>query len=310
MNSPKYVNYETRPLKFTERKMLLASLLRICNYYDNEYQYVGFGGLAFSDFKLFHKELHINDLYSIEGGGFHSERLDYNSPYSFVQILKTNSTDALNQIDLTKKTFIWLDYDGALDNYMFDDIRAIFSKMPEGSIYLISCNRELKDNKSRTEYTKTQFKSKFGNLVPFNIENIDFSNEKSSSTIRRMLLEQIHSIVNERNLVEDSNLEFKQLFNIHYQENRGAKIFTFGGVISKKGTQLQEIGLNAFHFICETEDCYNIQIPNITRKEIELIEKHLLNKEVLLTKNIISESDYNKYEKVYKYVPHFYDIRV
>ena len=68
MNSPKYLNYETRPAKFTERKMLLSSFLRICNLYGGNYQYIGLGGVSFTDFKLFHKELHIDEMYSLEGG--------------------------------------------------------------------------------------------------------------------------------------------------------------------------------------------------------------------------------------------------
>ena len=68
MNSPKFLNYETRPHKFTERKMLLSSLSKICNYYSDEYQYIGLGGISFTDFKLFHKELHINEMHSIEAG--------------------------------------------------------------------------------------------------------------------------------------------------------------------------------------------------------------------------------------------------
>jgi hypothetical protein len=310
MNSPKYLNYETRPLKFTERKMLLACLQRICNHYGNDYQYIGFGGLAFTDFKLFHKELHINNLFSIEGGTFSSERLAYNSPYSFINILKTNSTDALNKIDLTKKTLIWLDYDGALDNYMFDDIQALFKKLPLGSVYIFSCNRELKEKKLQKEYTKEQFREYFGNRTPFKIDNPDFSIERSSGTIRKMLKTEIETIIQERNLIEESDFEFKQIFNIHYQENRGAKMFTYGGILTRKSTLINELGLNAFDFITEDESTFEIAVPNITRKEFELIDKHLYEREELLTENIITKSDIEEYVKIYKYVPHFYDIRI
>ena len=68
MNSPLIINYELRPAKFTERKMLLAVLTRICAFYDSPYQYIGFGGLDYTDFKLFHKELYIDKMISIEGG--------------------------------------------------------------------------------------------------------------------------------------------------------------------------------------------------------------------------------------------------
>ena len=77
MNSPKKINYETRPFKFTERKMLLSTFIRLSNKYESPYQYIGFGGLTFTDFKLFHKELHIEKMHSIEGGDFSTERLSF-----------------------------------------------------------------------------------------------------------------------------------------------------------------------------------------------------------------------------------------
>lgn len=67
MKSPNILNYEIRPCKFVERRILLASLYQIVINMRQAYQYIGFGGLAFTDFKLFHKELSIDSMYSIEG---------------------------------------------------------------------------------------------------------------------------------------------------------------------------------------------------------------------------------------------------
>ena len=62
MKSPTSLNYEIRPCKFVERKMLLSAFARIIPLFKQEYQYIGFGGLSFTDFKLFHRELHINRI--------------------------------------------------------------------------------------------------------------------------------------------------------------------------------------------------------------------------------------------------------
>ena len=50
----------------------------------------------------------------------------------------------LPNIDLTIPSLIWLDYDGVLKNYMFEDLEIIFHTIPAGSIFIMSCNRELK----------------------------------------------------------------------------------------------------------------------------------------------------------------------
>lgn len=311
MNSPKHINYEIRPYKFTERKMLLASLQRICNFFKGDYQYIGMGGLAFTDFKLFHKELHIKELTSIEGGNFSAERLEFNSPYSFIDIIRTNTTSALSKINLTKKSLIWLDYDGTLDTYMFEDITLIFNKIPEGSIYIVTCNKELKNPESGEEHTTDSFKNIFGSLTPFDIKNSDFSSENNHGTIRKMLGDHINRLIGERNDREEDNLEFHQLFNILYQENRGARMYTFGGLVTNENIKMEDLDLDAFDFIVNNDKPYHIKIPNLTRKEIELIDKYLYkNEEELISKKIVSEVEIEKYKKAYKYVPHFYDIRI
>ena len=183
MNSSKRLNYETRPAKFTERKMLLSSFLRICNLYGGNYQYIGLGGVSFTDFKLFHKELHINEMYSLEGGDFSKEKLQINLPFSFIKIIKERSTIALNKLDLDKKTLVWLDYDDTLKLYMFEDLEILLRKMPVDSVYLMSCNKELKSDETGEEYTVEEFREIYGDLAPFELKAKDFSASEDYKTI-------------------------------------------------------------------------------------------------------------------------------
>jgi len=310
MNSSQKINYETRPFKFTERKMLLSSFIRLCGIFNTHYQYIGFGGLSFTDFKLFHKELHIDNMISIEGGNFTSERLYYNCPYSFIQIYKEISTLALTRIDITKKSIVWLDYDGVLDNYMFEDLTLLMNKLPVGSIYLMTCNRQLKSEETGEIYDVEEFKEKFGSNVPFDLKSKDFSGEDNFKTIRRLFLSHIDKIIGGRNR-NDESIQFQQLFNITYQENRGAQMFTFGGIILDRDMSIVEMGVDKFDFISMDEKPYFIKIPNLTSREFQLIDKHLnMDLEELEQKKIISYTDINQYRQVYKYIPHFYDIRV
>lgn len=311
MNSPKNINYETRPFKFTERKMLLSTFARLCSKYQFSYQYIGFGGLAFTDFKLFHKELHIDDMHSIEGGDFSNERLEFNRPYSFIRIYKELSTSALAKIDLTKKSIIWLDYDGALDNYMFDDLALLMNKIPEGSIYLMTCNRELKSEKGEL-YSVDEFRDKFGPKAPFDLKATNFSGEESCNTIRKMLMTHIRNIIKDRNR-NDENVKFQQLFNIRYEEYRGARMYTFGGIVTNNDTTVDALNLNSFDFIRTDDDLYKIEIPNITFKEEIYINQHVGIAErldQLREKKIISDRDIDKYITVYKFLPNFFDVRM
>lgn len=312
MNSPKRLNYETRPAKFTERKMLLSSFLRVCNQYKDRYQYIGLGGLAFTDFKLFHKELHINEMYSFEGGSFSMDKLNVNCPYSFINIIKESSTEALPKIDLTKKTLVWLDYDDSLENFMFEDLTILMNKLPVGSIYLMSCNRQLKSDNSGEIYTVEEFREKFGSLSPFNVTEKDLSGGEDFNTIRKMFSQLINKTIKDRNR-NGENIRFQQLYNILYQENRGARMFTFGGVITESDKAFEELNQSDFDFIKIEDSVYKIDIPNLTSKEIDLINKNISNNDGLkeiIDKRIATEVEIDKHKDIYKYLPNFYDVRL
>lgn len=313
MNSPKQLNYETRPAKFTERKMLLSTFLRLCNHFKGEYQYIGLGGTTFTDFKLFHKELHINEMCSIEGGtGLTKEKVKFNCPYSFINLHHELTSEALNKIDLTKKSLIWLDYDGDLDNYMFEDLKIILNQLPIGSIYLMSCNRQLKDKHTGDIYSVEKFQEKFGGLVPFGIKDIDFSGENDYKTTRKMFQNLIDGSIKIRNKIGE-NINFIQLYNLIYQENRGARMYTFGGIITEKDTNFEDLNLSEFEFISNTDEVYKIKLPNLTMKEIDLINKHLATHdeaEELAKLKIVDLPEIIEYKSIYKYLPSFFDVRL
>ena len=214
MNSSKKLNYDLRPAKFVERKALLSTLLNVCNHYPGGYQYIGFGGLNFSDFKLFHKELHISEMISIEGGSkINKERVQFNSPFSFIRLEYGISTSVLNRINLNKKSIVWLDYDDQLKQFMLNDIDLLFRSLPKGSIYLFTCNRELKDEDTGDIYDKDLFIEKYKDYVPFNLTKKDLSGDKSFTTIRQILLKAIAKSLKSR---EEDHLKFHQLFNFLY----------------------------------------------------------------------------------------------
>jgi hypothetical protein len=311
MNSPKYLNYETRPAKFTERKMLLSTFTRLCSNFKGPYQYIGLGGLSFTDFKLFHKELHIEDMCSIEGG-LKKEKVMFNAPYSFINLHHEMTSNALSKIDLTKKTIVWLDYDGALDNYMFEDLALIMRQLPIGSIYLMSCNKELKSDTTGEIYEVEEFREKFDGLVPFHIKDIDLSGSEDHKTIRRLFHDFIDKIIKDRKRTGE-DIDFHQLYNIVYQENRGAKMYTFGGIITDGDTKFEDLNLSDFEFVSNDDRVYKIDLPNLTLKEADLINRHIASQaeiDALVAMNIVTEKEINKYKSVYKYLPSFFDVRL
>ncbi len=311
MNSPTKLNYEVRPCKFAERTMLLAVLQTITNKFEGKYQYIGFGGLTFTDFKLFHRNLHIDIMHSIEGGSYSEDRLKYNSPYGFIQIHKGMSSTELTKINFDTKTIVWLDYDGAIEDYTFSDLSLLLRKMPVGSVYIVSCNRELK-NKENSDFSSVdEFVDVFKELSPSDLKISDLSASNDYKTIRKMFNKSVRNALKDRNMYGDS-VKFRQLFDIIYQENRGAKMYTYGGIILDHNYEEHLLEVDDFPFIYRGEDeAYKIEVPNITLKESLLLNSCIGDENYSdKIKNIVTESCYQKYLKVYKYLPRFFDVRL
>lgn len=308
MNSANKLDYNLRPAKFAERKMLLASLANICQSYHEEFQYIGFGGIAFTDFKLFHQELHLNEMTSIEGGDkITDERVKFNRPFSFINVEFGHSTSVLNRIDLTKKSIVWLDYDNDLEEFMFNDLTLLFSKLPKGSVYIFTCNRQLKDRNTGDIYEVERFKSIFKELTPFNVKMKDFKGENNFKTIRKMVLNKINDVLKSRNV--ESELVFYPLYNFLYQEIGGAPMFSFGGIIEEPKVDLNKFKIGRFDFIRQDEVPYRINLPILTTKEMHFINENIDDLDVVTETKVLERALIDKYIDIYKYLPKYFDVR-
>lgn len=313
MNSTKILNYETRPVKFTERKMLLSSLAKLLNYFGNGYQYIGFGGITFADFKLFHKGLHLGEMFSIEGGDISISKLDFNKPYGFIKVIPNLSTVALTngEIDISKKSLVWLDYDDSLENFFFDDITVLFSKLPPGSIYIVTCNRQLDNKKHAVPYSVEDFKEKFGSNTPFDLMPNELNRKNSYKGIKKALQQHINNILKQRSDAEGIVYNFNQLYNILYNENRGAEMYTFGGVLTSTAENINKLDLSQFDFLRTDDRTFDLLLPNFTRKEIDLVNRYLSgNEEELLSMEVVEQEELEIYKSIYKFMPHFLDVRM
>ncbi len=315
MKSPKNLNYETRPCKFVERRMLSASLSSIIGRLNIDYQYIGFGGLSFTDFKLFHKELNIRTMYSIENE-FPVEKLNFNKPFSFINVLNGLSTEKLSEIDLSIPSIVWLDYDDVLSMSVFQDITILFQALPHGSIYLMSCNRQLtkrdEEHNRSLPYTREELEKLFPQLVPFDLGDDCCTGVNAPETIRRMLHDYCNKELRDRNKLSSSELKFTQLYNIIYQENRGAQMYTFGGIILDKDYNEAQLVKNS-NVIINSNDLFEINIPNLTRREALSIDQILddaTKEQDLIDRGIITAEDLKRYKAFYKYMPNFYDVRL
>lgn len=305
------INYDLRTAKSVERRMISTvtkELFKSVNY--NKRRYVGMGSTYFTDFKIFHKELHIDNMISFELEEDLKKRVEFNKPFSTIDIKIGKSTDILPKIDWDKSVdLIWMDYDEKLQYDYFNDIEIIFSNISLGSVYLMTCNKQLNNYNSIEEFNEI-----FGELVPNDINIKDFNGENDMFLIQRMLLNKINHILQARNysLPANQQLIFRQLFFFIYRD--GAPMISYGGYVDLKNNnfELSNYNLNKFDFIKTNNEYYRIDPPIVTHKEINLLNSCLPGtpKKFEAYKKIkfIPKKDRENFRELYKFLPTYMDV--
>lgn len=316
MNSAKYINYDLRPAKFVERKMFVDVLNNIIGVNSYEYQYIGLGGLFFTDFKLFHKELSISKMISVEGGSkIDFKRIEFNNPFNFIDVIEGHTTDLLDddeKINLEEKSIVWMDYDNYLQEFMFEDITHIFKKINCGSVYIFTCNSILKNSDGKT-YSLDELKEEYGGYVPYELTQKDLTDNNIHNVIVEMIQRHVVETLTDRKSIAGDNLKAYPLFKIKYAERGGAPMLTYALVLEEEGIDIvDKYSLSNFDFVIQRgkTDFFEIELPNVSYIERKLIDKTNKNKTRPITKkSAVDPSEIERYRKLYKYLPSYFDVR-
>lgn len=322
-NSGKKINYNLRPAKNIERKMIRDVLVRLFPFgIFSKYQYIGFGSKYFIDFSIIHKYLHVNTMISIEGDLTNRKRYLFNRPFDCIDIKFGHSTDVLPKLDLSIKSIVWLDYDEAFSSYMLEDISTLASRLPSGSIICLSYNSQpyiLQNLKNEYPniaegYYRKKFEEIFGEEhIPGNFDERGWSNKKSFSLfIRNVIISQLATVLSGRNNIETEKEEWlsaKQILYFDYSD--GAHMSTLAFVVASENDKdlLNSCKLNELSFFRDKDECYEIKTPNLTSKEIRFLMEKMPNEKALEVDNLIfNENDVVEFQKNYRYYPAFMEI--
>lgn len=310
MPSYELINYSLRPAKHIERKMMLE-VIRTLSVFGSltAYRYIGFGSIYFSDFYLFHKQLGINEMISVEKEQGDEGRFNFNRPFSCIQIQFGYSTDILPSLSWDTRTIIWLDYDGTLNKDVIADIRFASSNLAMGSMLIITVNAE-PEKDTNAERGVDLLRDRVGeNNLPVGIENRDLRKWGTAAAYRRIITNQIHEALSDKNGVrrKGNKVLYQQLFHFNYAD--GMKMLTVGGILYDEGQRslfpLAHIE-ETFPFVKTGEEPYLIRVPNLTYREIRHLDKLLPGDKSSLEKEAnIPQQDVEYYAKTYRYFPTF-----
>jgi len=321
------INYNLRPNKCIERKMMCEALgrLSLIDHLEN-YRYIGFGSPYFADFILIHKNLGLTDLVSIEKEIDKKSRFEFNIPYSGIKMHYGHSETILPNLELDKKkNILWLDYDDKISDFMFSDIHSFFSSAMTGSFFMISVNVEqdfmkvsdedIENRMSLKEYRLDQLVSRVGKQrIPNEFMELNMNTKNLSGVTYEMINRQIITSLINRNGNGEDKIEYQQIFNFTYTDN--ASILTIGGIVFDKSqkSKVKKMAFKKLSFFKDSSESYKIKSPNLTFREIKALDKALPDplktdngrfiKEELQEIPLIP-TDIKEYAKVYRYYPNF-----
>jgi uncharacterized membrane protein len=314
------INYRLRPAKAVERKIICDSLRCLHPFGElKTYRYIGFGSTYFSDFILFHKFLHLEDMVSIEKDEHAKERFEYNKPFGCINIKYGDSCEILPALAWDKKSIVWLDYDDPLEIKVLNDIDLLISKLVSGSILIVTVSAEperpSEEGLSREEINKHRVSKLHERLppekIPINLQPSDLTGKKLSDLYKRILDNQLEQSIINVNSARSAKekLCYKQVFNFRYAD--GCRMLTVGWLIFEQ--HFSEIADqckfdNNFH-VEKSNEAYEIKVPNLTIKEIQHLDGQMPASNCDdLNRICIPLKDVKSYAELYKYFPSFVEM--
>jgi len=300
--------YSLRPSKSIERKMLAEAFQRL-SVFDplSDYRYIGFGSTYFADFSLFHKSLGITDMVSIEREEHKRERFEFNRPYRCIRLEFGESSAILPKLSWESRTILWLDYDGRLDHNMLSDVKHACASARSGSAIVVSVNAH------PDEYNTNRLQKLVERLgeekVPIDVKKEDLSGWGTATVCSRIVVNEIRETLRARNgvLSADDSLQFKQLFNFHYQD--GTKMLTVGGLLVAQNEcdLVPKCSFEQLPFVRTVIEPYLIAVPCLTYRELRHLDRMLPQCDAasLDCPKWLPSEDVKKYAAVYRYFPLF-----
>jgi hypothetical protein len=309
------IDYSIRPAKHTERRMLSEVFRRLWPFQSiSDYVYVGFGAVTFSDFILFHRNLGVREMLSIEREPDSIERVRENAPFE-IKIDNRSSAEALPDLQWGKRQILWLDYDGALSSDMLLDAGTVAANAASGTVLAVSFNchraKELDDVKSADEGVEAieLFRDRYGReRVSDEVSEDDLYGWPFAKLGRKLFSAEIESSLATRNIEIDQPdvVSFHRICEIEYQD--GAKMTTLVGIFvaEKDAEKLFACKFDSLDFLEKDGSPIRIVVPRLTIREIRALERQLpLAQGADINPGFVPLNDANKFVDLYRYLPNF-----
>ncbi len=326
--SYRIINYALRPAKAIERRMLCAAFKRLHPFQRIEdYRYVGFGSIYFSDFQLLHRELGITDMLSIEKDLSAKACFRFNRPYKCIKLKFAPSAEVLPRLNWGRQTILWLDYDDRLNGNILGDIATVCLRATSGSMIVISVNAHPDAEPSKEErdqyreatgkpfdlgdYRLRIAKELIGEKLPVGTSGADLRGQELARVFRDVIDSAIAEQLSIRNamLPVEKKIHYQQLFHFRYKD--GAQMLTVGGILyhAPEKQVVTACNFDTLPFIRTGREHFGIKAPCLTTKEIRHLNSQLpKSSSAELRVPGVPVADIKQYAEVYRFFPTFSEI--
>lgn len=315
MSSFRKVNYSLRPAKHAQRRMV--SELLGCLYpfkAVRDYQYIGFGSLWFEDFRLFHKLLGFKKMVSIERSEA-KDRFLHNKPFKAIDLLFGDSGAKLPEIDWTKESIVWLDFDSPLSLETLRDIQLVSASCKSGSCLAITLKVDeaaeiLEATKAQEEisHAVAQFTSRFKDYYGGKVFSDDLRGNPFRQVCEAIVDAAVEQKIALRNTEKEGGdvFEFRRVCRFSYSDATPMLTVLYVFYIRSDQSKFDECSFETVDFLPNMDHEVKIQMPVMTLKEIREIEEQLPTDDIdTLDAGYVPPSDVKKFVSIYRYLPNF-----
>jgi hypothetical protein len=305
------IDYRLRPAKHAERTMLVDLFRKMRFAPIDSYQYVGFGSVAFVDFKMVHRALGIIDLVSIEDAQTPEERVRFrrNNPMRHIDLRFGNSSAVLPMLDFRKRSIVWLDYDGALTRSMANDMASIASTAASGTFVGVTLTTNFKHPKQRENDEFERLKAEFHEFVDPTTKVLTFQNpEKHAEFARNALGSLLQTALSNADGGKLDLLDHRTAYQVcYFRYSDGAPMITVGWLIvdGHDLATMADCKLSSLHFYRANDVPFKIKMPLVTPMEIREMERRLPNITSPAVLKWIPQKERAAFVEMHRYLPSF-----
>lgn len=274
------------------------------------YQYVGFGSVAFVDFRMVHRALGIDDLLSIEGTDEKEEQVRFtqNKPYERIDLRFGHSSTILPQINFDRHSIVWLDYDEPAKRFMVNDLASVAGKAKSGTFVAVTFTNDFPAEKKLSEKALHFLKEGFPEFVPDDAKAISYQGPKYAEFVRATFGSLLDTALKDADAGNPDPLAKRVAFQVCYFKYKdGAQMATVGWLIVSESDleTLDLCRLETLPFFRPGSDAFRIDIPRVTPLEIREMERRLPEPQAAAELAWIPTEERVAFAKSYRYLPNF-----